>query len=436
METSAPEWRNRAGNHACEPAAIGYPGTDAEVAALVKQAAAQGQRVKVAGAGDSCNDVACTDGLMIRLGRYGRVLEIDRERSHVVVQAGIRVRKLNESLAARGLGMRNLPNIARQSIGGAISTGGHGTGAAFGGLATEVAGLDLIAADGSLISCSAAEEPDVFAVARVGVGAVGVLSTVTLKCVPAFSLHVVEEAAPLEEVLGHLDEQVAGNDHFEFLWVPHTRWALTKRSNRTDEPVGGRNRPAGWWDRVMAERVAFAVRCRVGGLWPSRFPALGNLLRGATRAEYVDRSYRVFTRHRYVHLYEMEYSIPRGELVGALRRVTDWVDGNGAAANLPVEVRFSAGDDLPLSAATGRPTAHVTVQVYRGTPHHPYFRAVEGIMDTVGGRPHWAKLHDQTATTLAPKYPEWDRWQGVRRRLDPKGRFANAYTDRVLGPVA
>jgi L-gulono-1,4-lactone dehydrogenase len=390
--------------------------------------------VKVVGAGHSFTDIACTDGLHIHLGRYNRVLDVDRERGLVTAEAGVKLSFLNEVLAARGLAMPNLGDIAYQSIAGAISTGTHGTGVKLGGLATQVAGLELITAEGTKLSCGPDEESEIFAAAAVSLGALGVLSTVTLQTVPAFNLHAVEEPMRLSHVLDHLDEYVYGNDHFEFFWVPHTGWVLTKRNNRTDGPVGGRGRFGYYRDRVLMENLAFGAVCRAGRLRPSMIPRLSRML-PSTHADYIDRSYRVFASPRYVHFYEMEYSIPIGEVANGLRAIVDWVNRSGLVLSFPVEVRFVAADEIPLSTSTDRTSAYIAVHVYRGMPYEQYFRAVEAILDPIGGRPHWGKLHYQTAATLAPRYPQWDQWQAVRRRLDPEGRFANAYTDRVLGPV-
>ena len=435
MTTPSFRWQNWAGNQVCAPVAIEHPGTDAELVAIVKEAAATGTRVKVAGAGHSFTDIACTDGVLVSLDNYGRLLHVDRERARVTVQAGIRLSVLNEALAARGLALENLGDIAYQSLAGAISTSTHGTGASFGGLAAQVIGLDLICADGSVASCSMDEQPDIFQAARVGLGALGVLSTVTLQCVPGFNLRAIEEPMRVDHVIEHLDEYVAENEHFEFYWVPHTGWALTKRNNRTDEPAGGRGRLGEFRDRVLLENVAFGATCRLGRLRPSWIPRLSRILPSTGRTEYVERSYRVFTSPRYVRFHEMEYSIPRQHAVTALQQLIDFVHRSGLQISFPVEVRFTAPDDIPLSTATGRESAYLAVHVYRGMPYEQYFRGVEAIMDRLDGRPHWGKLHYQSAATLAPKYPQWKEWQTVRRRLDPDGRFANAYTERVLGPV-
>jgi L-gulonolactone oxidase len=131
----------------------------------------------------------------------------------------------------------------------------------------------------------------------------------------------------------------------------------------------------------------------------------------------------------------MEYGFPRSEAVAVLKEVRRFVEGSGLQIGMPLEVRVTAADDIPLSMASGRESCFVAVHVFQGEEYDRYFRAVESIMNAVDGRPHWGKLHYQAAATLAPRYLQWDRFQSVRRRFDPEGRFVNAYTDRVLGPV-
>lgn len=431
---TATTWSNWAGNQSCAPVAVERPTTEDDLVALVKRAAAAGVPVKVVGAGHSFTDIACTTGVQVRLDGYVEVLQVDREQGLVTVQAGISIGDLNLRLAAEGLAMPNLGDIAYQTISGAVSTATHGTGVRLGGIATQIAALRLVTADGSVLACSPEDEPEVFHSARVGLGALGILSTVTLRCVPAFNLHAVEEPLRVDSLLGELDERVEGNDHFEFFYVPHTGWALTKTNNRTDRPVGGMPRWKEVRDKVVIENVAFGAVCRLGRWRPSLIPRLAKALPSSGRTEYVKPSHAVFASPRWVHFYEMEYSIPRAACAEALTAVRRFIDTSGLHISFPIEVRFTAGDDIPLSTAFGEERCYVAVHVYRGMPYEQYFRAVEAIMDGHGGRPHWGKMHFQTTATLAPRYPEWDRFQALRSRLDPDGRFANAYLDRVLNP--
>ena len=428
-------WKNWAGNQQCTPERIERPATEQGLVRIVKQAAAAGQRVKVVGSGHSFTGIALTDGRLVKLDDYRRVLSIDRGKQTATVQAGITIARLSEQLDKQGLALENLGDINYQSISGAISTATHGTGRALGGIATQVTGLRLIAGDGSIVECSADKEPEIFSAARVGLGALGIISTVTLRCVKAFNLRAIEMPERVDQVLERLDENIETNDHFEFFWVPNTGWALTKRNQRTTAPLATRGLWKEFRDDILVSNLAFEALCRIGRLRPSLIPRVARALPQTGRTEYVHKSYRVFSTPRMVRFYEMEYGIPAEAAIDAFNRVRAFLKQSGLVPIFPVEVRFTKGDDIPLSTASGRDSCYIAVHVFQGMQYQQYFEAVEDIMNDYGGRPHWGKLHFQTAETLASRYPHWDEFQMVRARLDPDGRFSNPYLDRVLGRV-
>jgi len=428
-------WSNWAGNQTCAPSSVRHPRTESELVEIVTAAARAGQRVKCVGAGHSFTAIACTDGVMVDLRDYSRVLHSDPETRHVTVEAGITLSRLCEELDQRGLALENMGDIAYQSIAGATATATHGTGWHFGNLSSRIVGLRLITGDGTVVDCSADQNPEVFHAARVGLGALGIVSTVTLEAVPAFRLHAIEEPMRVDELLSDFDGYMSSADHVEFYWVPHTGWALTKRNRRTDEPAVPRPRVRALVDEVLLPNVGFGALCRVGRRKPEWIPRMAKILPSTGRVEYTERSDKVFTSPRLVHFYEMEYAIPRDAVPEALNRVRALVDQLGIQLSFPVEVRVVAPDDIPLSTASGRATGYIAVHVYRGTPYDAYFQGVEQIMDSYGGRPHWGKMHFQRAETLAERYPEWGAFQAVRRQVDPEGRFTNPYLDRVLGAI-
>jgi L-gulonolactone oxidase len=253
--------------------------------------------------------------------------------------------------------------------------------------------------------------------------------------VPAFQLRAQEGPMRVDQVLEDLDSHIAENEHFEFFWVPHTGWALTKRNNRTEEPATGRGRWTEFKDDILMGNYVFGALCRLGRLRPQAIPRIMRLLPGSGPIEYVDRSYRVFASPRMVRFYEMEYEIPIDAAKEAFGRVRRYIEESGIMLSFPIEVRFTAPDDIPLSTASGRASCYIAVHVFEGTQYQAYFEAVEDIMDDYGGRPHWGKLHFQTSETLAPRYPQWNAFQAARKRLDPNGMFSNSYLERVLGPV-
>ena len=426
-------WKNWAGNQRATPKAFHVPASENELVAIVSFAHAAKRRVKVVGSGHSFTAVAVADDILIDLRNYGEFIEVSADRTSVTVQSGIVLADLNERLQLEGLAMPNLGDVTYQTIAGALSTSTHGTGQNRTGLAAQVVGFRLIAADGDVLQCSSTENQEVFHVGRVGLGALGVLSTITLRVVPAFQLLAVEQPMRVTDVLSNIDDLVESNDFFEFYWIPHTGWALTKRNNICDLPSDPPRRFAHWWNKIFMENIAFGALCYLGRLRPGLIPRLAKVLPSSGRVEYVNASYKIFASKRIVRFYEMEYSINRDSVRDALERVMKLVDDEGFLLNFPVEVRFTAQDDVSLSTSYGRSSAYIAVHVFKGMQYEPYFRAVEKIMLDYGGRPHWGKIHFQSAESLSSLYPEYQRFIEVRNRLDPEGVFTNDYLRRVLG---
>jgi L-gulono-1,4-lactone dehydrogenase len=429
-------WRNWAGDQFCGPVEVARPASLPELCDAVAAASEQGRRVRAAGSGHSFSDIACSDGVMLRLDRMTGVLDVDRAAGLARVQAGITIHELSRVLDGHGLALENLGDIDVQTIAGAISTATHGTGARLPNISAQVVELTLVLADGSTLQCSPERDGELWRAARVGLGALGVIAEVTLRCVPAFTLHGVDAPAPLAEVLDSFDERVRGNDHFEFFVFPHTTTALTRTNNRTDKPPRPRGRVVAYVNDILLNNHAFGLFCRAGRVRPQAIPGLNRMVtRLAGRSERVERSADIFASPRLVRFTEMEYALPREYTVTAVRRVLELIEERGLAVPFPIEVRTVAADDALVSTAAGRDSGFVAVHMFSGMEWEPYFRAVEAIMDDLDGRPHWGKRHFQTAATLRGRYPEWDRFIGVRARLDPAGRFANDWTDRVLGPA-
>ncbi len=430
------EWRNWAGGQACSPAVVECPSTLEEIAAAVAAAGDRAHAVRAVGAGHSFGDIVLTEGTLISLERRRRVLNVDRASGLVRVEAGITLAELSQALWHHGLALENLGDIDAQTIAGATATATHGTGGALGNLSAALASIELVLADGSVTEVSDESDPEAWRAARVGLGALGVVSAVTLRTVPAFTLEGVDTPAPLNETLDRLDELDAANDHFELYSFPHSDLALTRTNNRVEGRPDPPSATRDWLEQIVLRNHVVELACRAGARAPRLIPPLNRAVaRAAGTSRRVDRSYRVFASPRRVRFTEMEYALPRAHAAAALREVRDAIVERGYAVPLPIELRLVASDDALLSPASGRETAYVAVHMYRGMEWAPYMRCVEEIMRGFEGRPHWGKRHFQTAATLAPLYPAWDRFAAVRARLDPRGRFSNGYVERVLGPV-
>ncbi|NEW25429.1 D-arabinono-1,4-lactone oxidase [Nocardia cyriacigeorgica] len=427
-------WMNWAGDQKCVPASVAAPRNRNELADLVGRAADAGQQVRVAGSGHSFTDICLTDGLLLDLSRMNRVLDVDRDNGLARVEAGITLHGASPALHNHGLAFPNLGDIDAQTIAGATATATHGTGATLQNLSAAVHSVELMRPDGSVVELNEQSDPDGWRAARVNLGALGVITAMTLRLVPSFVLEGIERPVPVEEVLDDLDTYVEGNDHFEFYMFAHSPIAMTKRNNRVDLTEQPRPALVDWFADILMSNYTFDALCRLGRRQPRLVPWIhrGAAYAGSYRRQ-VDRSYRVFASPRLIRFTEMEYAIPREHSAEAIRAIKEL--STRYDTPMPIEVRWVAPDDAFLSPAGGRDTCYIAVHMYQGMDYEPYFRACEAVFDRFDGRPHWGKRHFQTAQTLRGRYPEWDRFAEVRRRFDPKGVFANAYLDRVLGPI-
>ncbi|MGH3310053.1 MAG: D-arabinono-1,4-lactone oxidase [Streptomyces sp.] len=427
-------WRNWAGNVTARPVRVAEPSSAGELARIVAAAAEDGLTVKPVGTGHSFSATATTDGVLIRPGRLTGIVAVDHTAGAVTVAMGMTLSRLNADLAAEGLSLANMSDIMEQTAAGAVSTGTHGTGRDSASLSAQITALQLVTGDGSLLTCSKSEHPEVFAAARVGLGALGVITSVTFAAEPLFLLTAREEPMPFDRVTAEFDKLAADNEHFEFYWFPHTGNCNTKRNNRSAgprAPVSGISR---WVEDELLSNGMFQLVCTFGKAVPAAIPGIARLSSRVLSARtYTDIPYRVLTSPRRVRFVEMEYAVPREAAVDALCEVRAMIERSSLRIGFPVEVRTAPADDIPLSMASGRDTAYIAVHMYRGAPYRTYFTTVERIMTAHGGRPHWGKLHSRGAEYLAGVYPRFGEFTALRDRLDPQRVFGNPYLRRVLG---
>ncbi|MEV0693630.1 D-arabinono-1,4-lactone oxidase [Streptomyces sp. NPDC050388] len=427
-------WRNWGGTVLARPAREVTPASVEELASAVRRAAEDGLPVKAVGTGHSFTSVAATDGVQIRPRLLTGIRDIDRAAGTVTVEAGTPLKRLNTALAREGLSLTNMGDIMEQTVAGATSTGTHGTGRDSASVAAQIRGLELVTADGSVLACSERENPDVFAAARIGLGALGIVSAITFAVEPIFLLTAREEPMPLDRVLAEFDELHAENEHFEFYWFPHTGNTNTKRNNRSAGPERPVHPVKGWLEDEFLSNGVFQAANWVGRAVPATVPAIARISSRALSARtYTDIPYKVFTSPRRVRFVEMEYAVPREALVDTLRELKAMVDRSPLRVSFPVEVRTAPADDITLSTASGRDTAYIAVHMFRGTPYQGYFTAAERIFTAHEGRPHWGKINTRDADYLSRVYPRFAEFTALRNRLDPERRFRNDYLRRVLG---
>ncbi|SEB35325.1 FAD-linked oxidoreductase [Paramicrobacterium humi] len=436
MISSGETWQNWGRTEKATPLRVERPKSAGAVQRAVAAAAGAGIPIKAVGAGHSFTGIAVADGVLLDLDELSGVVAVDEDRGLVTLSAGTRLSAIPRLIARHGLAMENLGDIDSQSIAGAISTGTHGTGARFRGIAAQVAGATLVTGTGELLHVDENDNAELLPAVALGLGALGILVDVTLRCVPAFDMHALERPEPLDDVLASLGQRVENADHFEFYWFPHTQTALTKTNTRM--PPGAARRPLPpakrWVDDTLLSNGLYRITCGLGRRIPSIVPRVNRMAEKLTgNREFTDQSSRVFTTKRTVRFREMEYAIPADRAAVVIDEVRRLIVSAGWNISFPIEVRFAASDDLWLSTATGRETCYIAVHRYVGEDPTAYFRAVEEIMIANDGRPHWGKMHWRDAGALRALYPRFDDFVAVRDRLDPARLFRNAYLQRVLG---
>ena len=429
--TPARRFRNWSGSVRFTPAASVEPESEQALAAVVQAAAEAGRRVRVRGSGHSFVPLIETDGLLVSLERMTGVEQSDAGSASVL--AGTTLNVLGRELWARGLGMLNLGDINKQSLGGAVGTGTHGTGRTLGCISSQVEAMTLVLADGRVQRCARDEEPDLFSAARVALGALGIITRLRVALRPAYKLKLVKSAVDLDVCLAQCETLAQRHRHFEFYWFPHTRLAGLKCMDESDEPES--QRALTYFNELVIENAALGLISRIARFNPAWAPNMSRLIAWSMKGDagtMVSDCHRAFSSPRLVRFHEMEYELPATKGPDALRELAEFVDKKKVGVHFPVEYRYVQADDIWLSPFYQRDSAAISVHQYVGMDYEPYFRGAEAIFRSYGGRPHWGKMHSLSARELAPMYPRWDDFQRLRERVDPRGVFMNPLLTRLF----
>jgi len=428
--------RNWDGSRSWRPEAIHHPADEAEVAELIRRAVETGRRLKPVGAALSWSDAFDVPADALRFDRMtGIAVEPDARR--VRVQGGARLADVNEALARYGLALDNFGSIVMQTAAGYLGTGSHGTGGRTPILASAVTDLRLVDGVGEVRELAAgpeSEDSELFRAARVHLGCLGAVTEVTLECVEAFRLEERLELAPFDDVLADLDRIVGDNDYVKLWWLPYCEEVQVWRFNRTDEPP---TRPTlqEWLDSSGVSGAGFTALLALTRAVPSATPFVNRTVQRVSFKPHVrvDRSDRII---RYAgtipNHQEIEYAVPRERAAKALDEVRKIVLAADYRVNFPLEVRFVAADDVPMSPTCGRDSCYIGAYVGSHEWAAGYFADFEALMADYQGRPHWGKSFTRSADELRALYPAYEAFDALRRRLDPEGIFRNSFTDRVF----
>ncbi|TJY60818.1 FAD-binding protein [Sinimarinibacterium sp. CAU 1509] len=422
-------WQNWSGYQHCLPQSRTSPKSEDELAELLKTGAGP---IRPVGAGHSFTPLVPTDGTIVSLRHFSGLLSHDAAAMTASFGAGTKLGQIGEVLDGVGQALQNMPDIDEQSIGGAIGTGTHGTGAELGALHSFITALRLVTPSGDVLDCSRTQHPEIFDAARVSMGSLGVITQVTFQNVPTHRLKRKVWLEPVDQLIERFDELAAANHSFEMYFLPNCDSGVAITINPTDEPLRPRTAEPDN-DAVMQMKKLRDVL----GWWPG---ARRWLLNRATAdyqpEEAVDVWYRIFPSDRAVRFNEMEYHFDREHLLPTLKQVRQRVESKHSEVFFPIEVRVVRGDDAWLSPFSGHThSGSIAVHRYFAEDPLPYFSDIEALYQPVEGRPHWGKMHTLGADVLSRRYPNWKQFQSVREALDPQGRMLNAHLKKVFGLV-
>lgn len=430
-------FKNWAQTHMCRPELYFEPDTEQELRQILSRARLNNKTVKVIGNGHSPSDIACTDGYMVSLKNFNKILEVDDERQTVTVEAGILLTDLNERLHDNGLALSVLGSVSDVSLAGAISTGTHGTGKTFSALQCYVLELWLMQSDGHVVKLSREDDDnEMFHAATLSLGALGIIVSLTLQCERAFNLQQVQYSVPLKDVVENVDVHLSSSEHFRFMWFPHTDDCIAYHCNRTQQKV--RRSDSWFWDYFIGY-IVLEFLYWLSTMSPRLVPWINGVYHRLTsvRRVTVDRSDRVFNFNCLFRQYVMEWAVPREEMGVVLCRLKAWIDNN-FFAHFPVEVRFVKRDaQTLLSLSRDTDVCFINIIMYRpygqDVQHEDYWSAFQQIMLDAGGRPHWAKDFHLTLEQMRRIHPGWTRFVEIRNQLDPDRMFTNERLRRILG---
>ncbi|KAG6830526.1 hypothetical protein H0H92_000198 [Tricholoma furcatifolium] len=424
----------------CTPLAIFEPENEYQCELILELARREGKSVRAAGVGHSPSDLACTNEYMLRTTKLNQLLEVNVEKRYVLAQGGITLHDLHAQLATYGLAMINVGSISDQTLAGIVTTATHGSGIEYGVISTHVMGLTLLLADGTRTFCSRSERSDLFIATICGLGATGLILNIQLEVEPAFRLKEIQESISFDDFVHRYDKLVHSAQHVRFWWFPVSD---TVRCSYFDRSKEEKTPPISWWrDAFLGYHVTqlllfFARYFLFLNTWSSYYACWLN----SATAVIVDDSHRIFNVDCRYPQHTTEWAIPYEKSLSCIRELRTWLereraDSNGIRPHVPIEIRFSAADDIWLSPSNGQRTCWIGVMQYKpygfNVPYRRYFNGYETIVARHQGRPHWAKAHKLQPSQLRELYPRFDDFRKVVQDVDPKGLFRNEYIHRHI----
>jgi FAD-linked oxidoreductase len=377
-----------------------------------------------------------TDGTLIDLSAFSGLKSFDPEKSIATFGAATRLWEVGPLLHPLGRALINMGDIDRQTLGGVVGTGTHGTGVTLGSFSSQVTSFRLLLASGEILHCSATENESIFAAGRTSFGSLGVMIDISIQVRPAYKLIEKNFLLPIAELWDKLDGFVQDNRHFEFFWFPYSDVAICKVLNESSESAPDPRAAQALYDR--GERGGFETHIftAINELLPFAPFALRSAHRvfsgSMSSPGKVRWSHEIFPSPRTVRFNEMEYAVPFERGPDTIRKIAGEIRKRRINTGFPIEYRSVAPDDVWLSPFYQRKSATIAVHQYFRVNTSRLFDMCESIFRSVGGRPHWGKRHTRTKEEFESLYPKFNAFCAVRRQLDPEGKFLNAHLRTIF----
>ena len=419
-------WKNWSGNQQCLPAERVAPANVEALQTLIQNSQ---NNIRAVGAGHSFSELVPTNETLLSIRRLAGLKAVDTVKNTATLYAGSTLREIGPLLHAQNQALVNMPDIDQQTLSGSICTSTHGTGRTLGSLSHYVKALDIVIASGDLVHCSANENPELFKAAQVSLGALGIITSITMQNTSPFKLKRQSQWLPFDELLPQANALARANRNFEFFYFPFTGMALTDALNITQESKTLN-------DELDGNSGIMDLKSARDYLsWSNKLRELilGGYMRTISLEESVDHSYAIYASERNVRFNEMEYHLPAALGLKALQEIRLVVESKFPEVFFPIECRYVKADDIWLSPFYQRDTISIAVHRYFKEDYLPLYQAIEPILQKYQGRPHWGKINTFSNQQFKHAYPQWQAFQEVREHYDPKGKFLNPYLKRTLG---
>lgn len=433
MKIVGGRWSNWSGGVVCKPKEVVAPKDEVALAAAVRQGRGP---VRVPGTGHSFTPLNATDGTLIDLSAFGGLRGFDPDKNIATLGAATRLWEIGPLLHPFGRALKNMGDIDRQTLGGVVGTGTHGTGVTLGSLSSQVAGFRLLLASGEILHCSDTENQTIFAAGRTSMGSLGVMIDIAMNVRPAYKLVEKNFLLPIDELWEKLDGLVRDNRHFEFFWFPYSDLAVCKTLNESSEPAPEPRAAQALRDRGEKGGADTHIFMLINEALPFAPFALrtahklfSNSMSGAAKVRW---SHEIFPSPRTVRFNEMEYAIPFERGPDTIRKIVDEIRKRRINTGFPIEYRTVAPDDVWLSPFYQRKSATIAVHQYFRVNTAGLFDMCESIFRSVDGRPHWGKRHTRTREEFEELYPRFGEFNVLRRKLDPEGKFLNPHLRTIF----